>query len=369
MTVGLLAYALHRSPTGIGRYTRQLLHALSALGLPYHVLLSGSGFQAPHVHPLRFSALAPALLTLGQLEVAWYTRRLHLDLLHDPTGLAPFLASSAPRLLTLHDVFPLSFPGHSTAFEHLVYRLWLPCVIHRVDALITDSRHSKSDITRFYHMNDDRVTVVPIASAPHFRPLPADEVDPVLRHYGLPRPYILYVGSVEPRKNLLRLLDAFVQLHQSLPAYRLVIVGARNYWKSSPIARAVERLALQGLVHFTGYIPDEALPALYNGASLFCFPSLYEGFGLPVLEAMACGVPVVTSSTTSLPEVAGDAALLVDPYHVDEIALAMRRILEDPALADDLRLRGLARASLFSWQKTALQTIAVYEKVLGRQLL
>jgi glycosyltransferase involved in cell wall biosynthesis len=238
-----------------------------------------------------------------------------------------------------------------------------------LEGVITDSQNSKQDICRYLQIPFEKITVIPIASACHFRPLPEAQVGPLLDRYGLVRPYILYVGSVEPRKNLLRLLDAYVLLRQSLPQYRLVIVGARNYWKSSPVARAVEHQGLQAQVTFTGYIPDEHLPALYNGAALFCFPSLYEGFGLPVLEAMACGVPVVTSSTSSLPEVAGDAALLVDPYNVDEVADAMRRVLQDGDLAHDLRRRGLARAAQFSWEKTARETIAVYEKVLGRKLL
>jgi glycosyltransferase involved in cell wall biosynthesis len=369
MTIGLLAYALYRAPTGIGHYTHNLLHSFSQLGLDYHLLLAGAGWPGSNVHHLPGAGMAPALLTLGQLEIAWCARRFKLDLLHDPVGLAPFSLCHSYRLVTLHDAFPLSFPGHSTAFERLLYRFWLPLILPHFDGVITDSQNSKRDICRLLHMSDKKVIVIPAASTRHFRPLTEAEISPVLGRYGLIRPYILYVGSIEPRKNLLRLLDAYVLLRESLSQYHLVIVGARNYWKSSPVARAVEHQGLQAQVTFTGYIPDEHLPALYNGAALFCFPSLYEGFGLPVLEAMACGVPVVTSNTSSLPEVAGDAAFLVDPYNVDEIAAAMRRVLQDGELAHDLHHRGLARAAQFSWEKTARETIAVYEKVLGRKLL
>jgi glycosyltransferase involved in cell wall biosynthesis len=148
----------------------------------------------------------------------------------------------------------------------------------------------------------------------------------------------------------------------------LVIVGARNFWKSSPVVKEVKELGLKSYVRFTGYVPDEDLPAIYSGADLFVFPSIYEGFGLPVLEAMACGIPVVTSNTSSLPEVAGDAALLVDPYSVDEIAAAMRRVLCDPDVAAELCAKGLQRAKQFSWERTARETIAVYEKVLNGEL-
>jgi glycosyltransferase involved in cell wall biosynthesis len=192
----------------------------------------------------------------------------------------------------------------------------------------------------------------------------AAEVAPILREYGVEPPYILYVGALESRKNLPRLLEAYARLRAWSPQWRLVIVGARK-WKFSPIFDTVQRLALEGHVTFTGYVADEHLPALFTGADLFAFPSLYEGFGLPVLEAMACGAPVVTSNTSSLPEVAGDAALLVDPYDVEQIAQAMWLVLSQPALAAQLRAKGLARAAQFTWERTARETIAVYERVLA----
>jgi glycosyltransferase involved in cell wall biosynthesis len=190
------------------------------------------------------------------------------------------------------------------------------------------------------------------------------EVQPVLERYQLSQPYILYVGSIEPRKNLLRLLQAYARLRKDLPGWKLVLVGARNAWKSTPISEEMRKLNLAPWVQLTGYIPEEDLPALYNGAGLFAFPSLYEGFGLPVLEAMACGTPVITSNVSSLPEVAGDAALLVDPYNVEEIAAAMVNVLSDQELSEDLHRRGLERSKEFSWERTAQQTLEVYKKVL-----
>ena len=212
------------------------------------------------------------------------------------------------------------------------------------------------------------MTVTQLAADSKFRILAEEEYAPILRRAGVERPYILFVGSVEPRKNILRLLEAYHKVLKWSKRWQLVIVGGRNYWKSSPVVQKVEQLGLQDQVKLTGYIPDEDLPAIYNGADLFCLPSLYEGFGLPVLEAMACGVPVITSNSSSLPEVAGDAAILSDPYNVDEIASAMERILEEPELAQELRQRGLARAAQFTWEKTARETIAVYEKVLGEKI-
>jgi glycosyltransferase involved in cell wall biosynthesis len=233
-----------------------------------------------------------------------------------------------------------------------------------VDAVITVSRQSCQDLIKYLPVNPKKINVIPEAASLHFHPLNEAEYLPALERHGIRRPYILSVGSLEPRKNLLRLLEAYARLEGSRPS--LVIAGARNYWKSSPVVETVSRLGLEQHVRFTGYVEDADLPALYSAASLFVFPSLYEGFGLPVLEAMACGTPVVTSSVSSLPEVAGDAALLVDPRDVDAIASAMRRILDDSDLAADLRARGLARAAQFSWERTARETLAVYEKVLGK---
>jgi glycosyltransferase involved in cell wall biosynthesis len=182
--------------------------------------------------------------------------------------------------------------------------------------------------------------------------------------YGLHGPYVLYVGALEPRKNIPGLLRAFVRLRADFPDLTLALGGSPR-WKFAEIPRALEELALEPVVRFTGYIADSDLPALYSAAAAFCFPSFYEGFGLPVLEAMACGTPVVCSNTSSLPEVAGDAALLVEPR--DEVALteAIARVLTDEALAEDLRERGLKRAASFSWDRTAELTLAVYRSVLA----
>jgi glycosyltransferase involved in cell wall biosynthesis len=362
---GIIAYALDRGGSGISRYTLQLIASLRRIGFPLTVFEAGNYFSDPAVVRLPGASRLPLLLTLGQLEIAWAARRQKLDLVHDPTGVCPLFLTAARRVVTIHDVFPYVSPHTSTTLDRLIYRLWLPLAVRRVDAVITDSQNSKNDILRFLPVKAGQITVIPVAASPNYRPLAAGQVLPVLERHRLPQPYILYVGSIEPRKNLLRLLQAYALLRESLPGWRLVIVGARNVWLSSSLTEEIERLNLKTWIHFTGYVPEEDLPALYNGAGLFVFPSLYEGFGLPVLEAMACGVPVITSQASSLPEVAGDAALLVDPHSVEEIAAAMLRVLSDPGLRQDLKFRGLERSAGFSWERTARQTIDVYQKVLG----
>jgi glycosyltransferase involved in cell wall biosynthesis len=363
MSYGLITYALDREPGGIGRYTIELLHGLRAAGSDITVLNAGAAGAPAGAQVLPGARLLPALLTLGQAEIAWFGRRLAL--LHDPTGVAPLLLSRARRVATIHDVIPYIYPETSSRLDWLIYRCWLPLAAKRLDAIITVSQQSKADIVRYLHVKSEDVAVIPEAANSAYREMSQAEIAPALARHNIDFPYILYVGSVEARKNLPRLLEAYAGLRNWLRQWKLVIVGARK-WKFSPVFETVQRLGLEPYVHFTGYVEEADLPALYNGAALFAFPSLYEGFGLPVLEAMACGTPVVTSSSSSLPEVAGDAALLVDPYDIAALADAMRRVLEDSALAAALRVKGLERARQFTWERTARETIAVYERVLGR---
>ena len=363
--IGVLTYALDRHIGGIGTYTRALIKGLRQAGWSPLLLKAGRLEPGEEGFGLPGSARVPGLLTLGQFQIARHARRLDLDLVHDPTGVFPLALVGCKKVVTVHDVFPFVTPKTSTVLEKMVYRLWLPIALRRADAIITVSDHSKGDIIRILPFTKERIFVIPTAKHPDYRPLPAEAVQPVLAKLTIPTPYILYVGSLEPRKNLLRLLQAYAQLRHHHPRHHLVIVVARNFWKNAPVVETVEELALKPWVHFTGFVEEEDLPALYNGADLFVFPSLYEGFGLPPLEAMACGTPVVTSNSSSLPEVVGDAAIMVDPYDVDAIADAMARVLDDPALADDLRQRGLARAGQFSWERMAQETIKVYQHVLG----
>ena len=366
MRIGLIHYGLDRNATGIGRYAVELARSLAGNGSCVHRLWAGRRPSDAEGVSMRGAHLLPGLLTLGQGQIAWWAHRLGVDVIHDPTGAMPLALTAAARVVTIHDVIPYVYPQTSTRLDWLIYRLWLPLAARRVDQIITVSEQSQRDIMKHLKVKPEQVKVVPLAADERFWPMETAEIEPILKEYGVERPYILYVGALESRKNLPRLLEAYAQIRRWSTAWRLVIVGARK-WKFSPIFETVQRLGLEPHVTFTGYVADEHLPALYAGADLFAFPSLYEGFGLPVLEAMACGTPVVTSNSSSLPEVAGDAAILVDPYSVQEIAQAMRRILADPELAQDLRERGLARAAQFSWERTARETIAVYEKVLAER--
>jgi glycosyltransferase involved in cell wall biosynthesis len=232
------------------------------------------------------------------------------------------------------------------------------------DAVIVPSQAVRADVVRILGLPSERVFAIPEAAGPAFRPQDASAIEAVRRRYGLDGPFVLSVGSLEPGKNRERLLQAFARMRARGLEHMLVVAGQRawRYEGDEPLA---QRLGLAGSVRFLGHVPQADLPALYSAADLFAFPSLYEGFGLPALEAMACGTPVVASNVSAVPEVVGDAALQVSPLDVEALAGAMERVLRDERLRADLRERGLKRAARFSWEETARRTAEVYKWAAG----
>ncbi|HEX5415069.1 MAG TPA: glycosyltransferase family 1 protein [Chloroflexota bacterium] len=371
--VGFLTYGLDRAPTGIGRYAVELLRALARLpAQPEVVLLTteaanpfGLGETFEH-HALPGCRLLPALLTVGNAALSLAARRYRLDLLHDPNGIAPFFgpAAGARRVVTIHDAFAYVCPEEHNRLDNWRYHALLPRAARRADAVITVSNCSRDDLASHLELAPGRIAVIAEGVDPRFRPVSdGGERRAALARYGVSPTYLLYVGAINGRKNLPCLLEAYARLRAEGPAIPLVIVGKRQ-WHTTEIGATLARLGLEGKVHFTGYVDDADLPALYSAAAAFVFPSLYEGFGLPPLEAMACGTPVVTSRASAIPEVVGDDAVLVDPLDVDAIAVGIRRVLEHPAEAAALRERGLARARQFTWDRAARETVALYRQIL-----
>lgn len=376
MRLGYLTYGLDRAPTGIGRYAVELLRMLAELpNGPEVVLLTtehedrfGLWTKFEH-HALSGCYLLPALITSGNLLLSWAAHYHQLDLIHDPNGVAPFLGPStgAQRIVTIHDAFAYVCPATHNHFDNWRYRWHLPYAARRADQVITVSECSRRDLIRHVGLAPCRLQVIPEGVDPEFQPLAdSNERRAILARYGIKQPYLLYVGGINARKNIARLFEAFVRVRESHPDLILVIGGKRQ-WQTDEIDTTFRRLDLAEYVHFTGYVEDADLPALYNAAELFIFPSLYEGFGLPPLEAMACGTPVITSNISSLPEVVDDAALTVDPHEVNQLASAIERVLTDTMLQTELRRRGIARAAEFTWERTARETLALYERVLDRQ--
>ncbi len=371
MRIGFDVTPLCGTPTGVGVYTAQLLMHLQPLldepllplahrpnGLPCdgRVRLPARVLASPF--PLNKTLWMQAILP-------FQVQRVGVDLCHFTNGVAPLLGS-VPMVVTLHDASLWLYPQYHYPRRLLAMRPLIPWVARRARAVITVSESARRDLIRVLDLPTSKVHVIYEAPAPCFRPLPPGRWQERLRaRYGLPARYVLYVGTIEPRKNLVRLLRAMALLRAD---YRLecglVMVGPRG-WKDQAVFDTVARLGLADRVHFLGYVPTEDVCGLYNLADVFVFPSLYEGFGLPVLEAMACGTPVVTSRVEALAEVAGGAAALVDPRDEAHMAGVLARVLTDAAYAARLQASGRARAAQFGWAQAAAETLAVYRHALA----
>lgn len=270
-------------------------------------------------------------------------------------------------VLTVHDLIFERFPQYHRVKNYLYLHTAMPLFCRRADALIAISEATKRDLVELYHIPPERITVIPEAAAPHFRPQAPEEVQRVRQRYSLPKRYLLTVGTIEPRKNLTRLVQACGPLFEKELVEALVIVGARG-WLEGDFFRYLAECPWRDRIILAGHVQDADLPALYAGAVVTVQPSLYEGFGLPILEAMACGSPVCASLTSSLPEVGGEAALYFDPFVVEHITEVVRRALVDNTLAERMRRQGLQRAQSYSWEATARRTLALYEQLLGTRL-
>ena len=268
-----------------------------------------------------------------------------------------------PTVLTVHDMIFKLFPEHQKRLNYWYLNAAMPLYCRRAAAVVTVTEASKRDIVAHYRLPPEKVRVIYEAASPEFRPAPAQDVEAARRRYGLPDDYLIHVGTIEPRKNLSRLVAALEGLRREGLRVPLVVVGARG-WLYDDFFRELEKLDVRHDVVFPGYVPGPDLPLLYNGARASATPSVYEGFGLPVLEAMACGTPVVAAQTSSLPEIGGDAALYFDPHDVDAIAAAVRRVWTDRDLRAQMGTAGLQRAALFSWDRAAEETMALYESVM-----
>jgi len=291
-------------------------------------------------------------------------RKWCADILH-VTYVGPVHAP-CPMVVTVHDVGYKRYPQCFSRRDRLLFATLLALSVRRAAAVITVSDSSRADIAEFYPGTEHRLHRSYEAAGESFKPVVREAALHVCKRYGVSGDFVLAVGNLQPRKNLLRILSAFRQLvMQGEGGLQLVLVG-KDKGLAGYLQREGADLLETGRLLLTGYVPAEDLPSLYSAARVFVYPSLYEGFGLPVLEAMACGAPAIASNASSLPEVAGDAAILVDPFDVDAIASAMRRVLADRELALDLAQRGLKRASCFSWEKTAQETLAAYQAAIER---
>jgi glycosyltransferase involved in cell wall biosynthesis len=368
MRVAIDARKLH--DFGIGTYIRNLLRQLARLDrdTEYVLLCQEPDLGvAAQLGPNFRGVLEPSpnYSLREQIHVPWVIMREKPDVYHAPHYVLP-AGVRCRKVVTIHDCIHLMFPQYlpnRAAYAYARTTMW--AAARRSDRILTVSEASKRDILHFFNVSPDKVGVISNAIDDRFAVAPRDEdVARVRERYQLDQRFVLYVGNIKPHKNLVRLIEAFAELRtrEGLDDVKLLIIGDEMS-KLPALRRAVHRLKLHKHVRFLGYVPDETLAILYRLATVFVFPSLYEGFGLPPLEAMASGAPVVTSNVSSLPEVTGDAAMLVDPYDVESIVSGVARVLTDPALAAEMRQKGFARAREFSWERSVEQTLRVYQEL------
>jgi len=301
---------------------------------------------------------------LGQLVGVGFNRLVPgAELFHATEHLLPPL-HGVPTVLTVHDMIFKLFPEHQKRLNYWYLNATMPLYCRRADAIITVSESSKRDIVTHYRLDPAKVTVIYEAAAPEFEPAPQAAVDEVRKRYRLPERFMIHVGTIEPRKNLTRLIEVLQRLRAEGLAIPLVVVGSKGWLYDEFFAR-LEELDVRDSVHFPGYVPSADLPVLYSAAAAAIMPSVYEGFGLPVLEAMACGTPMIASQSSSLPELGGEAARYFDPYDLEGMAGAIRAVWTDTGLRAQMREQGLAQAAKFSWDRAAQETLAVYRAVSG----
>lgn len=360
------------SRAGLGRYARSLVNdLLPLLDMPPTLFFNRTG-QA--TVPPEWGSVPQRAVRLGYKPwrmMIWGGQLLRLPFNRLAPDVRLFHATEhlllplrdIPTVLTVHDLIFKLFPQHHKRLNYWYLNGAMPLFVRRADAIIAISQATKNDLMRHYRTPDHKITVVHEAAAPHFRVADAAEVARVRQKYDLPERFLLAVGTIEPRKNLARLVQALAELRRDDRRLHLVVVGSKG-WLYDDFFERIKALGQEEAVHFPGYVPDEDLPAIYSAAALYVMASEYEGAGLPILEAMACGAPVVSSRESSLPEMGADVAHYFNPHDTRHMTDVIGAVLADEALRRSMAAAGPERAARFSWERTARETLAVYQRVM-----
>ncbi len=366
MRVGIDIHAIGLKQTGNESYIRSLVESFEEMECPgvefYYYQTRPIPLPdwkgrirrvRPHTPFIRIPFSFPRHLRRDRIDVA------HFQYIGPPS-------SPCPQVVTIHDISFEPFPEFFSPFERRRLRWLVPAAARRAAHIIAVSEATKRDLMNLYGIPSDRISVVHNGASRQFRTVDSrDDPEERLRALGVARPYILAVGNLQPRKNLQRVIRSYGRLRRDRGVDLDLILAGQSTWGSSRIVSEITRNRLEKNVHLTGFVSTEDLVALYKHAEFSVYASLYEGFGLPVLESMTCGTPVITSNVSSMPEIAGDAAVLVDPRSEEELQEAMARLAEDEGLRRRLRERGLRRAAEFSWRRAAERTLEIYRRVAG----
>jgi glycosyltransferase involved in cell wall biosynthesis len=354
--------------TGIGTYTDKVLRYLLKMDIEnyYHIYWSGENYED-------FKSKNTDIIIASKkhhrfFEQVYFPNNLknsNIDIYHVPqNGIGINENIKCKKITTIHDLIPYIMPETVGRGYLIKFLKEVPKAIELSHAIITVSEWSKQDILKFFPIDKDKIFVTPLAAEDMYKPMDKEKCKDFLsKNYNINKPFILYIGGFSPRKNVKSLITAFQNIYKDLNKdYNLVIVGATKD-QGEYLNKFSSNLEFASKIIFTGFAPEEHLPILYNGCDVFVYPSLYEGFGLPPLEAMNCGAPVITSNLTSIPEVVKDAGILINPYNENELSSAILTLLNSENLQNEYRKRGLQRAQNFSWSKTAEKTLEVYKKV------
>lgn len=377
MKIGIAAWDMDEKKTGVGNYVLHLMENMIKVGKPEDLYVIHYKETDNHIFRKVHDIVPPRrLLKVPKLirnvcivpGMLYKVDQQNLDILHichhHPIINTPFfLNKKSKKILTVHDLTPLFFPETHTKKFVLVWNTTLKLIRKKIDQVIADSVSTKNDCIKYLHIPEEKIKVIYLGVDKIYHPIDnKSEIRGELeRKYNIDSPFILYVGTLEPRKNIPALFKAFSKLRKRMD-YKLVIVGMKG-WKYKRIFKTIKELQLEKHIIFTGYVSEEDIVKFYNIAEVFVYPSIYEGFGLPPLEAMACGCPVITSNTSSLPEVVGDAGILVDPNDIEGLSDKIYEVLSNEDLRNELSEKGPERAKMFSWQKTAKQTWEIYESL------
>jgi len=360
-------------PAGIGRYVFELCNSLLQIDqqnkyIVFHNQRKNTALQAPFdkldkISVSMHSKLWRSLVLFSQLSNHSQDKIFRdTALFHATDHLLPNI-TNAKSIFTLHDITYILFPGSHTFFNKLFLKAMIPTFLRKSDAIITPSEITKKDAINFYAINPDKIYVIPHGVSPNFHRIAPVIIHEITRKYHLPDRYLLYVGTIEPRKNLSLIFKALKSIKASGFKTKLVLVGKLGWYYRQVFPHILE-LDLEKDISILGYVPEEDLPAIYSGADVFVYPTHYEGFGLPVLEAMACSIPVVCSNIPSLREVADKAVLMINPLDPEELTEAIIYLLSNSELKTDLQEKGLERSKQFTWQNCAYKTLQVYQSVM-----
>ncbi len=365
MKICFIADVIDRYNTGISQYSRHLLKYFKEIAPDnkYYVIHEKKSNDA--IYSTTEEIIIPKLISqkLRAIVINLYLMFKRFDIVFNPSQLGPFIFPiPSPVVTTIHDVIPFKRPETRTWSDRMLHSVFLGRVLRNSSHFLADSYSTKKDIQEIFGVPSGKISVIHLAAPDLFKK--QTNLQNFKKKYGIYYPYFLYVGTIEPRKNLYRILQGFEICKKRFPEFHFVIVGSFG-WKYAPILNLVKQ-KLKGSVHFFKTVPNEDISFFYSGAAALVFPSLYEGFGLPILEAMACGCPVITARNSSLQEVAGDAALYADEFSYEDIASNMISLIPNKRLRLSLVTRGYERIKNFSWRKTARETLKVFQKITNK---